>query len=245
VVVVIPMAGRGSRFSDSQPLTPKPLIPVAGRPIVAHALDSLSGLCPKRIVFVALREHESRFAVSTLLRNLSGPNAEVVLLDSVTEGQLCTVLAARKFIDPAERLLIASSDTYVVSDLASDIANCDPTCHGLISVANAPGDQWSFARVDEAGDVVEVAEKIRVSDYASTGLYYFSRASEFLEIADAIVQNREKTKDEYYVMPVYGKYVERGWRVRLSLARAMWDMGTPEALGVFERYLSSVGMGAL
>lgn len=244
MIVVVPLAGRGSRFADSQPLIPKPLIPVAGRPIVAHALDSLSGLCPKRIVFVALKEHDSRFGISTLLKNLAGAKAEIVLLDSVTEGQLCTVLAAREFIEPAERLLIASSDTYVVSDLARDITNCDATCHGLISVTNAPGDQWSFARVDAAGDVVEVAEKIRISDYASTGLYYFSHAGEFLEIADDIVQNREKTKGEYYVMPIYGKYVERGWRVRLSLAGVMWDMGTPAALGVFERYLRSAGMGA-
>jgi len=190
-------------------------------------------------VFVALSEHETGFGVSTLLMNLAGPNTEVVLLDSVTEGQLCTVLAASRFINPDEGLLIASSDTYVVSDLANDIANCDPTCHGLISVASAPGDQWSFARVDETGDVVEVAEKTRVSDYASTGLYYFSRAGEFLEIAHAIVRNGEKTKGEYYVMPVYGKYLERGWRIRLSHAKAMWDMGTPQALGVFERYLSA------
>ena len=92
--------------------------------------------------------------------------------------------------------------------------------------------------------MVEVAEKVRVSDNASTGLYYFSRASEFLEIADAIVQNREKTKGEYYVMPVYGKYVERGWRVRLSLAKTMWDMGTPQALEAFEGYLQGAEIGA-
>lgn len=237
MTIVVPMAGRGSRFSYRGDNKPKPLIAVAGRPMIAWAVQSLAGFRSMRTVFVVLREHEIRFGVSAMLRSLSGVDATIVHLDSVTEGQLCTVLAAREFIEPDEGLLIASSDTYVVSELASDIAGSAPDCRGLISVASMPGDRWSFARVSECGDVVEVAEKLRISDYASTGLYYFSRGGEFLEIADELIRNREKTKDEYYVMPVYNKYIQRGWRVRLSIAKEMWDLGTPQALNAFEGHL--------
>ena len=174
MIVVMSMAGRGSRFAGHGVARPKPLIPVAGKPMFAWALRSLDGLAYSRIVFVVLAEQEAHFGVTSLARRYAGDRAEVVLLDDVTEGQLCSVLAARDYFDRDEDVLVASSDTYVRSNLARDVARCRSTCHGIISVADLPGDRWSFARTDESGAVVEVAEKVRISDHASTGLYYFA-----------------------------------------------------------------------
>lgn len=238
MIVVMPMAGRGSRFAGHGVERPKPLIPVAGKPMFAWALRSLDGLAYRRIVFVALAEQEAHFGVTSLARRYAGDRAEVVLLDEVAEGQLCSVLAARDYFDHDEDVLIASSDTYVRSNLARDIARCGPACHGLISVIDLPGDRWSFARTDESGAVVEVAEKVRISDHASTGLYYFAQGRRFVETAEAMIANQEKTRGEYYVIPVYQKYIDRGLGVELSVAQTMWDMGTPEALAAFERHLA-------
>ena len=238
MIVVMPMAGRGSRFAGHSLERPKPLIPVAGKPMFAWALRSLEGIPYSRIVFVVLAEQEARFGVTGLVRRYAGDRAEVVLLDEVTEGQLCSVLAARHYFDHDEGVLIASSDTYVRSNLGRDLARCGPEWHGLISVADLPGDRWSFARTNESGAVVEVAEKVRISDHASTGLYYFAHAGRFVETADAMIANQEKTRGEYYVIPVYQKYIDQGLRVGLSIAQAMWDMGTPEALAAFECHLA-------
>ena len=239
--VVVPMAGRGSRLGALRVTTPKPLVPVAGRPMVAWALESLVGLSYSEIIFVALMAHDRDHRLKEILRPWVRGKSSVVLLDDVTEGQLCTVLAAREFINTDEDLLIASSDTYVVSDLGEAIAKQEEECRGLIPVADMPGDHWSFARTDERGRVVEVAEKVRISDHASTGLYYFSSGREFVEVADEIVYRGQKTRGEYYVMPVYQKYVERGWRVEVCRAMEMWDMGTPEALAAFGRHLGVLG----
>lgn len=237
--VVIPMAGRGSRFARHGITTPKPLILVAGRPMIAWAIESVRHIPASRWIFVALKEHEERYGVTTILHSLGDAcPVEVILLDDVTEGQLCTILAAREWIDTDEDILIASADTYVVSNLARDIANRSSACRGIISVANMPGDRWSFARTDASGRVIEVAEKVRISDYASTGLYYFTNGREFLSAADEIISNQEKTQGEYYVIPVYKKYIQRSCWVGISAAEAMWDMGTPDALQAFERFLS-------
>ena len=120
--IIIPMAGRGSRFAKHDVETPKPLVPVAGRPMVAWAFESIKDIPHTQVVFIALQEHESTYGVTELLKNLAGPAAEVILIPEVTEGQLCTVLAARPFIEDDEDLLIAGSDTYVRSPLAGDIA---------------------------------------------------------------------------------------------------------------------------
>lgn len=233
MLVVIPMAGRGSRYSNEGYQVPKPLIKVGGKPMVLWALQGLRTLKVSKYVFVVLQEHERRFDVSGLIKkNVSAP-VEFIFLEHVTEGQLCTVLAARNHMDPIEDLLVASSDTLVIGDLQGDIIKT--SWDGIISVADLPGEQWSFARTDTQGKVVEVSEKKRISDHASTGLYYFRRAQDLLRFADQIIGDKEKTRGEYYVMPVYQKFIAAGLDVGLSRAEAMWDMGTPEAKARFEK----------
>lgn len=235
--IIVPMAGRGARLSATSEL-PKPLIPIAGKPMIAWALDSIRHIPHTKMVFIALAEHEERFGIKNILKDILGFSPTVVFLDDVTDGQLCTVLAARDFLDSEEDVLIASADTYVLSDLQNDIANRSHQCCGIISVADLPGDRWSFARTDESGTVIEVAEKVRISDYASTGLYYFSNSKQLVEVADEMIHNKEMTRGEYYVIPVYQKYIEHGWKVTISIAQEMWDMGTPEALKKFKEFIT-------
>jgi UDP-N-acetylglucosamine diphosphorylase / glucose-1-phosphate thymidylyltransferase / UDP-N-acetylgalactosamine diphosphorylase / glucosamine-1-phosphate N-acetyltransferase / galactosamine-1-phosphate N-acetyltransferase len=231
--IVIGMAGLGSRLADLSPL-PKPLIPIAGRPMIAWALDSLADLEFSEIIFVALAEHQLKFGVTERLRELAGNKARTILLDGPTEGQLCTILSAKERIDSDESLLVASADTYVRSELGRHLSDLDSDCRGVISVAEMGGDQWSFARLDDNGRVLEVTEKVRISDQVSTGLYYFSSGREFVEIGSQMVSSGMKSKGEYYVMPVYSEYLKRGWRVDASRASMMMDMGSPKALAEFE-----------
>lgn len=238
--VIVPLAGRGSRFERHKFEVPKPLIPVAGKPMIYWALKSLEGMSFTEIIFVALEEHEKRWGITRILRDIVGSKSNVLLLSEVTDGQLCTVLAARNHISSDCGVLIISSDTYVVSNLGETIRAHSPDCRGVISVANMPGVHWSFAQTNDDGYVTEVAEKIRISDHASTGLYYFSSGQEFLEAADEMITSGEKTRGEYYVIPTYGKYIQRGWRVEVDAAHEVWDMGTPESLAAFERAVAAL-----
>jgi dTDP-glucose pyrophosphorylase len=228
--VIVPMAGRGSRFKNVGEMTPKPLIPVLGKPMLYWALKSIDGIEYSQLVFIALKEHEVNFGLKTLLHELYGNNVTLILIDEVTEGQLCTVLAAEEHLNSSEDLLITSSDTFVKSKIGDHISRKADDCAGLISVADLPGNRWSFAKVDDTGRVVEVAEKRRISNYASTGLYYFANGYDFLTEAKRIIENKEKTQGEYYVIPVYQKFIERGLKVEISLADEVYDMGTPASL---------------
>jgi dTDP-glucose pyrophosphorylase len=229
----MPMAGRGSRFSGSGYTQPKPLITVHNKPMFALALKSISKLKVSKLIVITLHEHDVHFNATELIKKFSPYPTTVVALADVTEGQLCTVMAAEAEINTNEDIIIVSSDTIIESDLAMDIANKNKDCKGLISVANMPGDRWSFARADDSGKVVEVAEKVRISNHASTGLYYFSNGKEFCSMANKILLNKEKTKGEYYVIPVYQKFINRGEYVGISVATKMWDLGTPESLNEY------------
>jgi dTDP-glucose pyrophosphorylase len=235
--VVVPMAGRGSRYASEGYVTPKPLVEVAGKPMFYWALQSLKDLKPSKCIFIILAQHEKEFGVSGLISGIFdiSTQPEFVLLEDFTEGQLCTVLAAKHLFDPEQGLLIASSDTMVESNLGADIKQ--DRRDGLISVAKLPGEQWSFARINDDGDVVEVAEKVRISDLASTGLYFFRRAKDLIEHGEAIIERKEKTRGEYYVIPVYQSMIRHGKKVGVSMASAMWDMGTPDSKARFEQHL--------
>ncbi len=240
MIVVVPMAGRGSRYSEQGFDMPKPLISVAGKPMIYWALKSLEGMKYKKIIFVALKEHEERYAIRKLLRAILDGHFELVLIEEVTEGQLCTVMMAKDYFESREGLLVIASDSLIKSEIGKEISKKNSETKGIISVINLPGDRWSFAKTNSSNEVVEVAEKVRISDNASTGIYYFSDAIEFQKIAEEIINGHEKIKGEYYVIPVYQKMIQNQQKVAISVASEMWDMGTPEAKVIFENHINQL-----
>ena len=238
--VVVPMAGRGSRFANQGFQIPKPLIEVAGKPMVLRSLKSIEGLEISEVIFVVLSEHDLQFSASSIIsRNIVFPHS-FIFLEDVTEGQLCTVMAAREQIDGLEDVLVIASDTYVEGSLAKDIRQNRSECAGLISVMDMPGDRWSFVKTNASGNAMQVVEKVRISNLASTGIYYFSEGRQFVEYAETMIINKEKTKGEYFVIPVYQKMIDDGLTVKVTQADSMWDMGTPEAKSAFETHLQNM-----
>ncbi len=241
MILVIPLAGRGSRLASEYSTRPKPLIEIEGRLMIEWALLGLRNVPRRKTVFVALEEHDRQFHITSTIQSIAGSESEFVLLSEVTEGQLCTVLAAKQFFQDNEDILIAACDTLVMSQIDKDIRERPADCAGIISVCDMPGDRWSFARTDETGSVIEVTEKVRISSNASTGLYYFAQTNELVNIADQMLATKETTRGEYYVMPVYQKLIDSGRKVLLSQASGMWDMGNPESIKLFQENLSRLG----
>lgn len=232
--IVIPMAGRGSRFAEAGFTTPKPLIPVRGLPMYAWAVEGLPLDRASRLVFVVLREHvEGTDVVDDIKTRYAKLRPIVVQLDAITHGQLCTVLAARDAIDGDEPLLIFNADTYCRTGFAKAVDAFAADVAGALGVFAAPGDHWSFARTDAAGRVVETAEKKRISRHCSTGLYWFKRGCEFVKHADAMIAADERTRGEFYVAPLYNRLIADGRDVRLIEAEEVWAMGTPAELDTF------------
>ena len=229
------MAGRGKRFAEVGYTTPKPLIDVRGRPMYAWAVDGLPLTLAGRLVFVCLEEH---LADGSLARDIEHRYAEygpvIVPVREVTAGQACTVLLARELINNDQPLLIYNADTYcptTIGRMISDQGQCD----GTLDVFSAPGDKWSFARIDEKGRVIETAEKKRISEWASTGLYWFRRGRDFVTHAEAMIKANDRVNNEFYVAPVYNRLIAAGMQVCANIVKEIWVLGTPEDLAQFER----------
>lgn len=232
--IVMPMAGRGSRFADAGVDTPKPLIDVRGRPMYAWAMDSLPLDGATRVIFLCLAEHLTHKALEQdILTRYANLDPIIVPVDKVTDGQACTVLLAREHIDNGAPLVIYNADTFCRTDLSNTLAT-QKYSDAALTVFEAEGDQWSFARINSAGHITATAEKRRISQWATTGLYHFARGADFVRYADAMIKADERSNGEFYVAPVYNRLIADGARVVPDYAEEVWVLGTPEDLTNFE-----------
>ena len=149
--VVVPMAGRGARFTAAGYDMPKPLVPVGGRTMIELVVDNVRPAGEHRFIFLALREHLRAHGVAQTLERIA-PGCEIVVVDEVTEGAACTVLLARELIDTPQPLMIANSDQWVEDGIEGYLARLDDaSIGGLIMTMWADHPKWSYARIGEDG----------------------------------------------------------------------------------------------
>ena len=235
LTIVVPLAGRGSRFSEAGFADPKPLINVCGQPMIKLVIDNIRPSQAHRFVFVCQRQHLVSYGLAAALEGWA-PGCVVVALDGVTEGAACTVLAAREHIGPGP-LMIANSDQYVDIDINIYLAAFVPGSDGLIMTMYADDPKWSYAETDTSGAVTRVVEKQVISQDATVGIYNFASGDLFLQAADAMIANNRRVNGEFYVAPVYEELISAGRRVTAynigEVSESMFGLGTPADLATF------------
>lgn len=229
--IVIPMAGRGSRFADAGYTVPKPWIPIHGRPMIEIVVRNLRPSQPHRFHFLCLEEHLSLARVQ--LPKLS-PNCNIVAIEHVTEGAACTTLLASRWIDNDSPLMIANSDQWVDFDINAYLAILNSTtADGLIATMPAQNPKWSYLRLEE-GKIIEVVEKQVVSNEATVGIYNFRHGRDFVWAARRMIQRDLRVAGEFYVAPVYNQLIEAGKNIAYAnVGEKMHGLGIPEDLDLF------------
>jgi dTDP-glucose pyrophosphorylase len=233
--LVIPAAGAGSRFAAAGFVRPKPFIDVRGEPMISHVVRNVA---PKGAEVHLLLRSEHIGEHGELLALVHGDVDQIHPVDRLTEGTACTLLLARKVFDDERPLLVANSDQWVGFDVDAYVQDCmDRGLDGSILVFRdvARDPKWSFAKLDENGLVVEVAEKKPISDLATVGIYLFRRGSEFVAAAIDMIARNERVNNEFYTCPVYNYMIANGARIGVFEvpAEAMHGLGTPEDLEKF------------
>lgn len=236
--IVIPMAGKGSRFQEAGYAFPKPLIDINGETMIEVVIRNLRPQCEHKFVFICQREHYEKYDLHNVLKNATNNNFEVVLLNGITQGAACTVLTATQHINNDDDLIIANSDQFIEFNINDFIGEARKgNKDGLIMTFKASHPKWSYARVDNSGKVLEVAEKKVISDKATVGIYYFKKGSDFVEGAQAMIHKNIRHNNEFYVCPVFNELVLKGEKIYIYNidAEKMHGLGTPEDLDVFLR----------
>ena len=234
--IVIPMAGQGSRFAKAGYEKPKPFIDVDGKPMIVRVLENLA-YPDARYILIARKEHMEKEA--ELVKQIEKDfNAIFIPIDKLTEGTACTVLYARQYINNDEPLLIANSDQIVDMNIADFIDDCiekklDGSILTFIDEFKDP--KWSFAKIDKNNLVTEVKEKVVISEYATVGIYLFSKGKEFVNATiDMIIEN-ERVNGEFYTCPTYNYAINENAKIGIYNIdfKQMHGIGTPDDLNIY------------
>jgi len=265
--LVVPMAGLGQRFRDEGYALPKPLIPVAGMPMLVRAVCDLPPC--GRMTYLVHPDHVREYDVGQRLREFF-PTANVVTTPGLTAGQACTVQLARATVDDDEELLVAACDNTHVYDAAKfDSLRADPTIDAILwtyrrdprVLARPTAHGWvqlvgqvSNLSRKESGqvenlscDVAAVSCKRPISatplnDHAISGCFWFRRAGALFSAIDELVASNERVNNEFYLDQVPNLYLKSGRRVVAFEVTKYIGWGTPQDLAdyqAWERYFQT------
>lgn len=215
------MAGLYRRFREAGYTTPKFLLPLQGRPILAHIVDELA---PTNLLLVANRRDEPHAEAIAAC----APGAALRFIGD-TEGQAQTAMeAARLAIEQGwggRPFVLHNVDTILYDRDLDAIGRILSVSDGFIDVFDADSPAYSYVRVDESHRVLEMAEKIVISRHATTGLYGFASPEAYLRDA---ANTTERTKGEFYVSNVYAHMLANGADIRIDpTPRRTVILGTP------------------
>lgn len=235
--VVIAMAGRGSRFYEAGYAVPKYEIMAHDRTLFEWSMLSLKNFLTSdsRVIFVCLEENKSSEFVLNQTKALGLTDVHIIELKELTDGQATSAYLSRELWTPERPLLIYNIDTYVKPH-AIKPGDIRPGSDGWVPCFQVPGDHWSFVKLGDDGWAVDLAEKQRISDHASIGLYWFSRADRYVELYDRFFSDpKNLVRGEKYIAPLYRQLLAEGGKVSLSdlPLEDVHVLGTPVELDRF------------
>ncbi|MEK7379836.1 MAG: sugar phosphate nucleotidyltransferase [Gemmatimonadota bacterium] len=221
--VIIPLAGKGTRLRPHTHLVPKPLLKVAGRPVMDWVMDRLDGLDVSELIFITghLKEQVEAYARS----RYRWPSRYVE--QRVQDGTAGAVNLARPHV--TEPVLIIFVDTVFEADL------------GLIKRTEADGVIWAkevedyqrFGVVvtDADGYMTRIVEKPSepISRLANIGLYYIRDTDALWAGIDHVVA-RAANQGEYYLTDAFQYMIDQGRRILTAEVGGWYDCGTQEAI---------------
>jgi NDP-sugar pyrophosphorylase family protein len=236
--VLIPMAGRGERFSSVGYDVPKPLIEISGKTMIEWALCSLDlDFSAHRFIFIVRNYTNKEFndRIDLILKTLV-PNNITIKIDYVTDGPASTCLLARDLIDTDDPLIISNCDQIMRWNGKYFISSCmNSPYDGVVVTYDESTPKNSYAKLGYEGDVVRIAEKEVISNVSLNGIHFWKHGRYFVSSANEMISENERCNNEFYVAPTYNKMIRTGKRVGIfHIPRECHNpVGVPSDLGIF------------
>lgn len=216
--VIIPLAGKGTRLRPHTHLVPKPMLKVAGRPVMDWVMDRLDGLGVTELIFITghLKEQVEAYARG----RYSYPMRFIE--QRVQDGTAGAVNLARPFVK--EPVFIIFVDTVFEADLT------------LVNRTNADGVIWAkevedyqrFGVVvtDSQGYMTRIVEKPRepISRLANIGLYYIRAVDSLWQGIDHVLTS-PANKGEFYLTDAFQWMIEQGKKILTAEVGGWYDCG--------------------
>lgn len=225
--VIIPMAGMGKRLRPHTLTIPKPLLPIAGKPIVQRLVEDIAKVCNEKIEEIAYVIGDFGKEVEERLNNIAntiGAKGSIYYQDEAL-GTAHAILCAGNSMEG--KTIIAFADTLFKADFTLDESQ-----DGTIWVKKIK-DPSSFGvvKVNDNNIITDFVEKPEtyVSDLAIIGIYYFKDGKNLKEEIQYIIDNDIKDKGEYQLTSALENMKEKGTQFTAAPVEEWLDCGNKNA----------------
>ena len=231
--MVMPMAGRGSRFGREGIEQPKPLIELDGRPFFWWATESLRRSAPiGEMAFVVLEEHVQAFEIDRRVKQYY-PDAKIVALPGVTSGAAETARIGIEALSAAGPIAINDSDhAFACPELAGIADRLEAATEAALMCFRSADPAYSYVRLDETGRITGTVEKEVVSPWAIAGCYLFSSRDRFLVLYEEY--RGDCPYHELFVSGLYNRLASQGGSIDRLAASPHVSFGTPGELAALD-----------
>ncbi len=234
--IVVPMAGRGSRFASVGYTMPKPLIDVCGSPMIQKVIESV-GLQDYPHIFIVQRQHLLDYPeLENLLLSLAA-DVKIVCIENLTAGAAETCLSATDLIDDDFPILTVNADQIMEWDPFDFISYVSGEMDGCILTFHSQNPHYSYVALNN-GLVTRTAEKDVISEWATVGLYYWKRGRDFVSAAKNMIEKDIHFRNEYYICPVYNENIAQGHRITTYSKGKFYLIGTPVELNAYLKLIN-------
>lgn len=208
-MIIIPMAGLSSRFFKVGYNKPKYQLDLNGETVFAWSVCSFKHYFKTdKFIFIYRDIYDTQNFIKSEIKKLGIVDYELICLPTETLGQADTVYQGIRHIQSDNEMYIFNIDSKIIDfRKPSWVHECD----GYLEVFKGDGNHWSFALPENSKSkkVVRTAEKERISDLCSDGLYYFKKKSVFEQLFLKAVELGDTAKNEYYIAPLYNGLIEQ------------------------------------
>jgi glucose-1-phosphate thymidylyltransferase len=228
--IILPVAGLGTRLRPQTWSKPKPLVSVAGRPMLAHVLDRVMTLEPRRLVFIT-------GYLGKQIEDWVGAeyDTEAYFIEQPQMlGQTDAIIRAKDVADQ-DALILFPDMLFEV-----DFSTIGATDADVIAFVKEVPDPSAYGiAVEEAGRVVKLVEKPKdpVSNQALVGIYYFRSMPDLYSAILEQFERKISLKNEYFLADAVQIMIDRGKKVVTAPVSVWEDCGNDAALLQTNRYL--------
>ncbi len=236
--LILPMAGKGNRYIEGGFEKPKPLIPIDGVPMIIKSVDCLPE--SDNSVFICLNEHIKKYNIDTTLREYY-PNASVLGINNVTEGQACTceigINESKLNLDDPIFISACDNGVYYNVNEYNKLVNNKSIDIIVWSFRNNQSSKlnpnsYAWLDVDLENNIKHVSCKKFIYDdplktHAIVGTMFFRKAKYFIDGLKKNINENVRTNNEFYVDDVLNQNIKQGLTVKVFEVENYICWGTP------------------
>jgi glucose-1-phosphate thymidylyltransferase len=237
--IIVPMAGMGKRMRPHTLTVPKPLVPIAGKPIVQRLVEDIAKVCGEPIEEVAFIVGHFGEAVEEKLLQIAGSVGAKGSIHYQDEplGTAHAILCAQEALEG--HLVVAFADTLFKADFT-----LDTSADGTIWVQQVEDPRpFGVVKLNEAGEITDFVEKPEtfVSDLAIIGIYYFKDGAYLRQELQYLLDNDIKDKGEFQLTNALENMKNKGTRFIPGKISEWLDCGNKDAtVYTNQRYLEYI-----